>query len=139
MQSTNAIADTSFLIDWVRYDKRDLIFNYYNLIFITENVLNEIRTETPLLWISRWMIENRIKILQENTEVRNKALRVVDFTRSLPVRSADYPEGFDLIEFNIFCIQFSFYDFSHNEIVKVRGERDKVYGDSILSSSLDKL
>ncbi|MFP3227010.1 MAG: hypothetical protein RXQ80_08865 [Sulfolobaceae archaeon] len=97
MQSINAIMDTSFLIDWVKYDKRDLIFNYYDLIFITESVLNEIRTETPLLWISEGLAKGRIKVLEEDREVRRKALLIVEATRGLPIRSADYPEAVCLV------------------------------------------
>jgi len=97
LQSINAIMDTSFLIDWVKYDKRDLIFNYYDLIFITESVLNEIRTETPLLWISEGLAKGRIKVLEEDREVRRKALLIVEATRGLPIRSADYPEAVCLV------------------------------------------
>ncbi|MCH1772146.1 MULTISPECIES: hypothetical protein [Metallosphaera] len=93
MQSTKAIADTSFIIDWTKYDKRDLLFKYYDIVFIAESVLNEIRTELPLIWISTWMSNGRVKVLEENAGVRNKALLVVDRTRELPVRSADYPEA----------------------------------------------
>ncbi|BCS93477.1 hypothetical protein [Metallosphaera javensis (ex Sakai et al. 2022)] len=52
MQSIRAIMDTSFLIDWTKYDKRDLLFSCYEIVFITESVLNEIRTEVPLIWVS---------------------------------------------------------------------------------------
>ena len=93
MQSINAIMDTSFLINWVRYENRDLLFDYYNIVFITESVLYEIRTEKPLLWISEWLAKGRIKILEETTDVRRKALLIIDMTRGIPLRSADYPEA----------------------------------------------
>ncbi|BAK54401.1 hypothetical protein [Sulfurisphaera tokodaii] len=97
MQSIKAIMDTSFLIDWVKYDKRDLLFDYYTTVFLSESVLNEIRTETPLLWISEWLAKGRIKILEETVDVRRKALLVVDMTRETPLRSADYPEAVCLV------------------------------------------
>jgi len=87
------IMDTSFLINWVRYENRDLLFDYYNIVFITESVLYEIRTEKPLLWISEWLAKGRIKILEETTDVRRKALLIIDMTRGIPLRSADYPEA----------------------------------------------
>ncbi|BCS93476.1 hypothetical protein [Metallosphaera javensis (ex Sakai et al. 2022)] len=43
------------------------------------------------------MSNGRIKVLGENSETRNRALNVVDKTRSLPVRSADYPEAVCLV------------------------------------------
>ncbi|QXJ32187.1 hypothetical protein J5U22_01746 [Saccharolobus shibatae] len=89
--------DTSFLIDWVRYENRDLLFDYYSIIFLTESVLYEIRTEKPLLWISEWLAKGRIKILEETIDVRRKALLVVDMTRGIPLRSADYPEAVCLV------------------------------------------
>ena len=97
MQSIKAIIDTSFLIDWVKYENRDLLFKYYDLVFLTESVLNEIKTETPLLWISEWLAKGKIKILEETLDVRRKALFIVDITRESPVRSADYPEAVCLV------------------------------------------
>jgi len=94
---TSAIADTSFIIDWVRYYKRDLIFNYYNLLFIPESVLNEIRTELTLIWISDWVAKGRIKILEETIDVRNRAIRLVEASRVLPIRTLDYPEAVCMI------------------------------------------
>lgn len=97
MRSTNAVMDTSFLIDWVKYDNRDLLFKHYDVVFITESVLNEIRTEVPLLWVSEWMAKGRIKVLEETADVRRKAISIVEATRGAPIRSADYPEAVCLV------------------------------------------
>lgn len=96
-EKKKSIADTSFIIDWSKYDKNGLLFEYYNIVYITESVLNEIKTELPLLWISSYLIEGKIKILEETAEIRHKALRIVEMTRTLPVRSCDYPESVCLV------------------------------------------
>ncbi|MGC9171138.1 MAG: DNA-binding protein, partial [Thermoproteus sp.] len=33
---TDAIADTSFLIDWARYSKRDYLWRLFDLVYIPE-------------------------------------------------------------------------------------------------------
>jgi hypothetical protein len=40
-----AVADTCFLIDWSRYRKMGSIFRLFKVIFVPENVLNEIESE----------------------------------------------------------------------------------------------
>jgi len=94
---TSSIADTSFLVDWVRYSGRDLLFKYYNIVYLTESVLDEIRSEATLQWIASWMVEGRVKVLEETLDVRREALRIVEASRVLPVRSADYPEAVCLV------------------------------------------
>ena len=49
--STNAIADTSFLIDWAKYSKRDLLFKIFDTVWLPEAVLNEIKSENTVMWV----------------------------------------------------------------------------------------
>ena len=92
-----AIADTSFLIDWVRYSRRELIFQIFELIYIPEAVFNEVRSERTLLWIAEGLENNRIAVFPEVPQIRDEALRLVYETRRLPVRSVDYPEAYCVV------------------------------------------
>ncbi|QXJ32325.1 DNA-binding protein [Saccharolobus shibatae] len=89
-----AVADTSFLIDWVRYSKRDLIFQLFNLIYLPDSVFNEVRSERTLLWIAQGLENNKLAIFPELPQIREEALRLVYETRRLPVRPVDYPEAY---------------------------------------------
>ncbi|MFP3234672.1 MAG: DNA-binding protein [Sulfolobaceae archaeon] len=92
-----AITDTSFLIDWVKYTKRDLIFKLFELIYIPESVFNEVRSETTLLWIAEGLENNKMAIFPEISELRNEALRLVLETRRLPIRPVDFPEAYCVV------------------------------------------
>ncbi|QGA53981.1 DNA-binding protein [Sulfolobus sp. E5-1-F] len=92
-----AIADTSFLIDWVRYSKRDLIFHIFDLVYVPESVFNEVRSERTLLWIAQGLESNKLAIFPELPQIRDEALRLVYETRRLPLRPVDYPEAYCVV------------------------------------------
>ncbi|WP_338602112.1 DNA-binding protein [Sulfolobus tengchongensis] len=94
---SNAVMDTSFLLDWVKYNKNSLIFHIFDLIYITESVLSEIRNEKALLWISANLESNRIAILPELPDIIQKANYLVTESRRLPVRPLDFPESICLV------------------------------------------
>ena len=97
-----AIADTSFLIDWAKYDNRDLIFKIFELIYLPESTLNEIRNELTLIWISQALEENRMAIFPEIPQISNEALRLVNSSRRLPIRPVGYPEAYCTVVGKIF-------------------------------------
>jgi hypothetical protein len=43
--SIKAVADTSFLIDWARYTRRDFLFSIFT-VSIPESVMGEIKVRT---------------------------------------------------------------------------------------------
>jgi predicted nucleic acid-binding protein len=92
-----AITDTSFLIDWVKYTRRDLIFKLFELIYIPESVFNEVRSEITLLWIAEGLENNKMAIFPEISELRNEALRLILETRRLPIRPVDFPEAYCVV------------------------------------------
>ena len=92
-----AVADTSFLIDWVRYSKRDLIFKLFDLIYLPDSVFNEVRNERTLLWIAQGLENNNLAIYPELPQIREEALRLVYETRRLPIRAVDYPEAYCVV------------------------------------------
>ncbi|MCC6034085.1 MAG: hypothetical protein LM567_01095 [Desulfurococcaceae archaeon] len=93
----NAIADTSFIIDWVRYSKSKSIFKIFDLIYIPESVLAEIKSERTLIWISESLEEGKLAIFPELPDISREALDLVAKSRRFPVRPVDYPEAFCLV------------------------------------------
>ena len=91
---TDAIADTSFLIDWVRYSGRDLLFRLFNTVWIPEPVLNEVRSENTLTWITSKLAEGRLALFPELGNYRDEALRLMEVSSRYPVRRLDYPEAY---------------------------------------------
>ncbi|MGC9107933.1 MAG: hypothetical protein ACP5IE_07070 [Infirmifilum sp.] len=68
-----AVADTCFLIDWSRYRKMGSIFRLFKVIFVPENVLNEIESERTTSWISEGLRRDCLALyapLDETGEVR---------------------------------------------------------------------
>ncbi|MEM1569057.1 MAG: hypothetical protein QXI84_11300 [Thermofilaceae archaeon] len=92
--STEAVADTSFLIDWARYSKRVLIFELFNLIWIPEPVLNEVKSASTLEWVAQSIASGKMAYLPEFPEYREAALRLMAVSRRFPIRGLDYPEAY---------------------------------------------
>jgi|ECHnycMinimDraft_1075156.scaffolds.fasta_scaffold00237_2 hypothetical protein len=46
------IVDTSFIMDWLRYEKNNLVFKLFGLLHLPESVLTEVKSERALLRIS---------------------------------------------------------------------------------------
>jgi len=93
----NAIADSSFIIDWVRYSKSKLLFKLFNVIYIPESVLAEIRSERSLLWIAEGLEDGRLAVFPELPDLSREAINLVAKSRRYPVRPVDYPEAFCLV------------------------------------------
>ncbi len=91
---TDAIADTSFIIDWVRYSGRDLLFRLFSTVWIPEPVLNEVRSENSLSWITGKLAEGKFALFPELTNYRDEALRLMELSSRYPVRRLDYPEAY---------------------------------------------
>jgi len=93
----DAIADTSFIIDWVRYSKNKLLFKVFDVVYVPENVLAEIRSEGSLLWVSKGLEGGKLAILPELPDISREALNLVAKSRRFPVRPMDYPEAFCMV------------------------------------------
>ncbi|MCU7787828.1 DNA-binding protein [Pyrobaculum sp. 3827-6] len=92
--STNAIADASFLIDWARYGKRDLLFDVFEVVWVSEPVLAELHSEGTVMWVSENMARGRIALFPELPNYREEALRLMELSGRYPVRRLDYPEAY---------------------------------------------
>ncbi|MGC9020673.1 MAG: hypothetical protein ACP5KE_05635 [Candidatus Methanodesulfokora sp.] len=62
--SISAVADTSFLIDWARYTKRDLLFSIFK-VSIPESVLGEIKSENTISWVAQKLAEENMYLFTE--------------------------------------------------------------------------
>jgi hypothetical protein len=93
----SAIADTSFIIDWVKYSRSKLLFKAFHVVYMPESVLAEVRSEGSLTWISEGLEEGGLAIFPELPDVSREALNLVARSRRLPIRPVDYPEAFCLV------------------------------------------
>nr|KJR73775.1 MAG: DNA-binding protein [Thermoproteus sp. AZ2] len=87
-----AIADTSFLVDWARYSKRDLLFRVFDVVWIPEAVLGEVRSEPTLTWISEGLASGSMSLMPELPEYREEAFRLMEASRRY--KRLDYPEAY---------------------------------------------
>ena len=93
-----AIADTCFLIDWAHYRNRDLLFKLFKVVYVPENVLNEVRSERTISWISRALSNDYLALYTPMGDEINEARRLIELTRLKPeVPSVDLPESLCLV------------------------------------------
>jgi hypothetical protein len=95
--SANAVADASFLIDWARYSRSKLLFKLFEVVFIPESVLAELRGEKTLTWVAQGLEEGKLAVLPELPDASREALQLVSRSRRLPVRAVDYPEAYCMV------------------------------------------
>ena len=93
-----AIADTCFLIDWIRYRRREILFQLFNIVFVPESVLNEIKSEKTIMWICEKLIEGKLVLFTETSDIISEARSLVERSRSIPhMIGVDYPEAMCLV------------------------------------------
>jgi len=93
-----AIADTCFLIDWARYRRRDLLFKLFNVVYVAESVIREIKSENTISWISGMLAENKLALYTETSDEINEARELIDKARIIPgMIHIDLPEALCLV------------------------------------------
>ena len=130
-----AVADTPFIIDWVRYSKSRLIFRIFDVVYIPESVLNEIRSESTLLWIAEGLESGGLAILPEIPDLSREALNIVARSRRLPIRPVDYPEAFCLATGK----RFGFTVLTENGGAVAFRDVDPEYRDVVVRRAIDVL
>ncbi|ABP50521.1 MAG: DNA-binding protein [Pyrobaculum arsenaticum] len=90
--SREAIADTSFLVDWARYSKRDVLFRLFNVVYVPESVLRELRLPPAVDWVSEGLAADKMALFTETSDVEATARRLMAESRQKPVKRIDYPE-----------------------------------------------
>ncbi len=88
------IADASFLIDWARFSLRDLLFRLFRVVWIPEDVLSEIQSESTLMWVAEHLASGDMSLFPTLPEYRDRALRLVELSRRGPTRGLDFPEAY---------------------------------------------
>ncbi len=93
-----AIADTCFLIDWAKYRRRDLLFKLFNVVYVTESVIREIKSEDTISWISGMLAAGKLALYTETNDEINEARELMDRTRTVPIMiHVDLPEALCLV------------------------------------------
>ncbi|MGB9730169.1 MAG: hypothetical protein ACP5GU_08175 [Thermoprotei archaeon] len=93
-----AIADTCFLIDWAKYRRRDLLFKLFNVVYVTESVIREIKSEDTISWISGMLAAGKLALYTETNDEINEARELMDKTRAVPIMiHVDLPEALCLV------------------------------------------
>ena len=96
--SKRAILDSCFIIDWSKFKKRDTLFEVFEAVYITPDVLNELKSEDVIAWIGEKISSGEIIIYEADEEEKGKALEFVEATRKIPhYPSADFVEALGLI------------------------------------------
>ena len=89
-----AIADTCFLIDWIRYRRREILFQIFDVVYVPEEVLREIASENTLKEIVYYLSQGKLILYTPTRDVIEEAYRLMNFVNSLKwVRTIELPEA----------------------------------------------
>lgn len=91
--SLEAIADSSFLIDWSRYSRRDLLTWLFDVVHVPESVLREIQLPPAVDWVAERLADGSFALFTETPEIETKARELMALSRSRPLKAIDYPEA----------------------------------------------
>jgi hypothetical protein len=91
--SPEAVADSSFLIDWSRYSRRDLLTRLFDVVHVPESVLLEIQLPPAVDWVAERLADGSFALFTETPDVETKARELMALSRSRPLKAIDYPEA----------------------------------------------
>jgi len=91
--SAEAIADTSFLVDWARYGRRDLLFQIFDVVYVPESVLRELKYPPAVDWVAESMASDKMALFTETAELEGEARRTMAMGRGRPLKRIDFPEA----------------------------------------------
>ncbi len=98
MHKEFAIADTCFLIDWARYRDRSVLFRLFKTVFVPEQVLGEVRSESTISWIADAMARDLLSLYTPTASEVEEAIRIVEESRLHPrLPALDIPEALCLV------------------------------------------
>ena len=93
-----AIADTCFLIDWARYRRRDILFKLFRTVFVPEQVLDEVRSETTVAWVAHGLAEGSLALYTPSHDEIEEAHRLIELSHLHPqMPSMELPEALCLV------------------------------------------
>jgi len=88
-----AIADTSFIVDWARYGKRSVLTELFEVVHVPESVLRELKLPPAVDWVAECLASGAFALFTETPEVEAEARRLMAASRGRPLRRIDYPEA----------------------------------------------
>jgi len=92
-----ASVDTCFLIDWSRYSRRDVLERLFDYCYITEDVLDEIRSDATVAYVASLLAKGFLVFYPFKRELEPLVRRLVDISARDPrVRALDPPEAYAL-------------------------------------------
>jgi predicted nucleic acid-binding protein len=91
--SREAIADTSFIVDWAKYSRRDILLNLFEVIYVPESVLRELKLPPAIDWVADCLASDAFALFTETPEVEEDARRLMAMSRGRPLKRIDYPEA----------------------------------------------
>lgn len=93
-----AIADTCFIIDWARYRNREIIFKVFDIVFVPESVLREIRSGTTISWVARGLASGKLSLYTESEDEIEEARALITRSRRIShMIPVDLPEALCLV------------------------------------------
>ncbi len=93
-----AIADTCFLIDWVRYRYRDILSRLFKTVFVPEEVLREIKSEDTITRVSRGLARDYLSLYTVSRYEIEEARRLIELSHRHPqLPSIDLPEALCIV------------------------------------------
>jgi len=93
-----AIIDTCFLIDWVRFKRREILFKIFQNILIPEQVLSEIEDEKTILWLSKELARGGFTLFTPSPQDFREAEKLILEVLSKPyLKRIEIPEAICLV------------------------------------------
>jgi len=88
-----AVADTSFIVDWARYSKRDVLLELFEVVYVPESVLRELKSPPAVDWVADCLASDKFALFTESPRVEEEARRLMAMSRGKPLKRIDYPEA----------------------------------------------
>jgi len=92
---STAVADTCFLVHWLRFRERERIFEVFESIAVPVIVLDEMGARGRVM-LAPWLASRRAFLIPRINDHEVEALRLVEFSRSQRLPTLDPPEAYCL-------------------------------------------
>jgi len=90
-----AVADTCFLIHWLRFRGRERLFEIFDSVAVPVAVLDEMGVRGRVM-LAPWLASRRVFLVPRINEYEVEALRLVELSRSQRLPTLDPPEAYCL-------------------------------------------
>jgi len=90
-----AVADTCFLVHWLRFRGRERLFEVFDSVAVPVIVLDEMGVRGRVM-LAPWLASRRAFLIPRINEYEVEALRLVEFSRSQRLPTLDPPEAYCL-------------------------------------------